>query len=94
MKSKRDTSMTVKASEKNTITKYNKKSVSKLFPTNKSISLPMKKAKLKAWVFNPFRLKYEEEILATRTHDSRRWSHVFPTGEIEFKRHAGKAVGI
>jgi len=27
--------------------------------------------------------------LAKRSHNRRRWSHVFPAGEIEFKRHAG-----
>jgi len=43
----------------------------------------------KAWVLNPFRQEDEEEVLAKRTHNSRRWSHVFPKGEIEYKRHAG-----
>jgi hypothetical protein len=43
----------------------------------------------KQWVLNPFRQEDEEEVLAKRTHNSRRWSHVFPEGEIEFKRHAG-----
>ena len=43
----------------------------------------------KAWVLNPFRQQDEEEVLAKRTHNRRRWSHVFPPGEIEFKRHAG-----
>ncbi len=28
-------------------------------------------------------------MLAERSHNRRRWSHVFPLGEIEFKRHAG-----
>uniref|UniRef100_A0A6V2K027 DEPDC5 C-terminal domain-containing protein n=4 Tax=Ditylum brightwellii TaxID=49249 RepID=A0A6V2K027_9STRA len=41
------------------------------------------------WVLNPFRQADEEEVLAKRTHNRRRWSHVFPTGEVEFKRHAG-----
>ena len=42
-------------------------------------------------VLNPFRQEDEEEVLAKRTHNSRRWSHVFPKGEIEYKRHAGKS---
>ena len=28
-------------------------------------------------------------MLAEKSHNRRRWSHVFPLGEIEFKRHAG-----
>ena len=43
----------------------------------------------KTRVLNPFRQEDEEEVLAKRTHNRRRWSHVFPQGEIEFKRHAG-----
>ncbi len=43
----------------------------------------------KQWVFNPFRQKDEDEVLATKDHNSRRWSHVFPQGEIEFKRQSG-----
>ena len=43
----------------------------------------------KLWVLNPFRQEDEEEVLAKRTHNRRRWSHVFPLGEDEFKRHAG-----
>jgi hypothetical protein len=39
--------------------------------------------------FNPFRQRDEDEVLAIRSHNRRRWSHVFPVGEIEFKRHAG-----
>jgi hypothetical protein len=38
---------------------------------------------------NPFRLQDEEQMLAKRTHNRRRWSHVFPPGEIEFKRQSG-----
>ena len=34
---------------------------------------------------NPFRLESEEQLLQTRTHARRRWSHVFPMGEHEFK---------
>jgi hypothetical protein len=41
------------------------------------------------WVLNPFRQEDEEEVLSKRTHNRRRWSHVFPLGEDEFKRHAG-----
>ena len=43
--------------------------------------------KMKA--FNPFRQSDEDEVLAKRSHNRRRWSHVFPAGEVEFKRHAG-----
>ena len=39
--------------------------------------------------FNPFRQADEDKVLAKRSHNRRRWSHVFPQGEIEFKRHAG-----
>ena len=39
--------------------------------------------------FNPFRQSDEDEVLAKRSHNRRRWSHVFPIGEVEFKRHAG-----
>lgn len=41
------------------------------------------------WVLNPFRQEDEDEVLAKRTHNRRRWSHVFPLGEAEFKKHAG-----
>ena len=40
-------------------------------------------------VFNPFRQRDEDEVLAKRSHNRRRWSHVFPVGEAEFKRHSG-----
>ena len=40
-------------------------------------------------VFNPFRQADEDKVLAKRSHNRRRWSHVFPKGDIEFKRHAG-----
>ncbi|MGK3739200.1 MAG: hypothetical protein ACI8RD_001106 [Bacillariaceae sp.] len=39
--------------------------------------------------FNPFRQSDEDEVLAKRSHNRRRWSHVYPEGEVEFKRHAG-----
>lgn len=39
--------------------------------------------------YNPFRQSDEDEVLATRSHSRRRWSHVFAEGEVEFKRHAG-----
>lgn len=35
----------------------------------------------KNWVLNPFRQEDEDEVLAKRTHNRRRWSHVFPLGE-------------
>jgi hypothetical protein len=38
---------------------------------------------------NPFRQSDEDEVLAKRSHNRRRWSHVFPVGEAEFKRHSG-----
>jgi hypothetical protein len=50
---------------------------------------PSHHTRRKQWVLNPFRQEDEEEVLAKRTHNSRRWSHVFPEGEIEFKRHSG-----
>ena len=40
-------------------------------------------------MLNPFRQDDEEYVLAKRNHNRRRWSHVFPPGEVEFKRHAG-----
>lgn len=39
--------------------------------------------------YNPFRQSDEDEVLATKSHNRRRWSHVFAEGEVEFKRHAG-----
>jgi len=39
--------------------------------------------------FNPFRQQDEDEVLAKKSHNRRRWSHVFPLGEIEFKRKSG-----
>ena len=39
--------------------------------------------------YNPFRQSDEDEVLATKDHNRRRWSHVFAEGEVEFKRHAG-----
>lgn len=38
---------------------------------------------------NPFRQQDEDEVLMTKSFNRRRWSHVFPRGEVEFKRHAG-----
>jgi hypothetical protein len=32
--------------------------------------------------FNPFRQSDEDEVLAKRSHNRRRWSHVFPAGEV------------
>lgn len=46
-------------------------------------------ASRKKKVFNPFRQEDEVEVLAMKSHNRRRWSHVFPLGEVEFKRHAG-----
>ena len=52
-------------------------------PGKQSLASRRKKA------FNPFRQRDEDEVLAKRSHNRRRWSHVFPVGEIEFKRHSG-----
>ncbi|EEC45548.1 predicted protein [Phaeodactylum tricornutum CCAP 1055/1] len=43
----------------------------------------------KSRALNPFRQEDEDEVLAKKSHNRRRWSHVFPLGEVEFKRHAG-----
>lgn len=40
-------------------------------------------------VVNPFRQKDEDDELEKKSHNRRRWSHVFPLGELEFKRHTG-----
>lgn len=72
--------------------KWSKKSQRSSFVYNKSKMLkspPPSQTRRKRWILNPFRQEDEEEVLAKRTHNSRRWSHVFPKGEIEFKRHAG-----
>jgi len=42
--------------------------------------------------FNPFRQQDEDEVLAKKSHNRRRWSHVFPLGEVEFKRHVSADV--
>ncbi|GKZ00753.1 hypothetical protein MPSEU_001027100 [Mayamaea pseudoterrestris] len=47
------------------------------------------KASRRRKAFNPFRQQDEDEVLAKKTHNRLRWTHVFPLGEIEFKRHAG-----
>jgi len=47
------------------------------------------RSRRKPWVLNPFRQQDEDEMLSKRTHNRRRWSHVFPPGEAEFKRHSG-----
>ncbi|CAM9371227.1 unnamed protein product [Discosporangium mesarthrocarpum] len=38
---------------------------------------------------NPFKKQDEEQLLKLRTHNRRRWSHVFPPGELEFKPMPG-----
>jgi len=71
--------------------KRNKK-ILKILHTQNSRKLPNNThlpSRRKPWVLNPFRQQDEEEVLAKRTHNRRRWSHVFPQGEAEFKRHAG-----
>lgn len=52
-----------------------------------SVKTPITSRRKKA--FNPFRQSDEDEVLAKRSHNRRRWSHVYPEGEVEFKRHAG-----
>lgn len=52
-----------------------------------SVKTPIASRRKKA--FNPFRQSDEDEVLAKRSHNRRRWSHVYPEGEVEFKRHAG-----
>lgn len=52
-----------------------------------SVKTPISSRRKKA--FNPFRQSDEDEVLAKRSHNRRRWSHVYPEGEVEFKRHAG-----
>jgi len=44
---------------------------------------------LKKKFFSPFCREDEEDLLRQRTHNRRRWSHVFPYGEVEFKRIPG-----
>lgn len=51
-----------------------------------SVKTPISRRKK---AFNPFRQSDEDEVLAKRSHNRRRWSHVYPVGEVEFKRHAG-----
>jgi len=46
------------------------------------------KSKQNRFKLNPFRVDDEKELLRRRTHNRRRWSHVFPQGVAEFKRHA------
>lgn len=40
-------------------------------------------------IINPFRREDEAQILQQQTHNRRRWSHVFPPGEVEFKLTPG-----
>lgn len=44
-------------------------------------------ASRKKKAFNPFRQQDEDAVLAEKSHNRRRWSHVFPATEVEFKRH-------
>jgi hypothetical protein len=46
-------------------------------------------AKNRKSVVNPFRQQDEDDELEKKSHNRRRWSHVFPLGELEFKRHTG-----
>lgn len=38
---------------------------------------------------NPFRQRDEDEVLATVSHNRRRWTHVFAASELEFRRRTG-----
>ena len=58
-------------------------------PSRLSISPRRSSRSRRKRVLNPFRQEDEDEVLAQKSHNRRRWSHVFPLGEIEFKRHAG-----
>lgn len=53
-----------------------------------SSSKDSSQSRRKAWVLNPFREQDEEQVLAEYSHSRRRWSHVFPLGEVEFKKKA------
>eukprot|EP00977_Amphora_coffeiformis_P002947 scaffold568_cov160-Amphora_coffeaeformis.AAC.4 len=57
-------------------------------PSNPSRRSSAKTSKKKK-AFNPFRQQDEDAVLAEKSHNRRRWSHVFPATEVEFKRHAG-----
>jgi hypothetical protein len=54
------------------------------FPTNTG-----RESKGRKGVVNPFRQQDEDDELEKKSHNRRRWSHVFPIGELEFKRHTG-----
>lgn len=53
-------------------------------PSSKRASSKTSKKKK---AFNPFRQQDEDAVLAEKSHNRRRWSHVFPATEVEFKRH-------
>jgi hypothetical protein len=50
------------------------------------------KTSKKKKAFNPFRQQDEDAVLAEKSHNRRRWSHVFPAGEVEFKRHVSSLM--
>ena len=60
----------------------------KVNSSSSSSSNGAKRAARKLFKMNPFRKQDELELLSKRTHNRRRWSHVFPQGVEEFKRHA------
>ena len=75
---------------------HNKRHTSSRSSSNKTADMPLTSPNTatttnhrKPWVLNPFRQRDETEILLRRTANRRRWSHVFPLGEEEFKRHSG-----
>ena len=43
---------------------------------------------------NPFKREDEEEVLKQQSHNRRRWSHVFPEGEEEFRSTQGAVPGL
>jgi hypothetical protein len=63
--------------------KHSNNSLSNFPPSKRSSSKTSKKKK----AFNPFRQQDEDAVLAEKSHNRRRWSHVFPATEVEFKRH-------
>ena len=65
--------------------KHNLPKISAHTPSNKQSAREERNStqrrRRKQWVLNPFRQEDEVEVLAKRTHNRRRWSHVFPLGE-------------
>jgi hypothetical protein len=79
--------------EKNLLQRSRQEKVSPSRPSRERGRVPPSRSgfssKHKKKALNPFRQKDEDDVLAKQSHNRKRWSHVFPVGEIEFKRHAG-----